>query len=70
MSAITDALDALETKVTNLTTVEQSAVALLQGLAQQLRDNANAPARINEIANKIDADAADLAAAVQANTTT
>ena len=68
MSAVTDAIDALETKVTNLTTVEQSAIELLSGLAQQIRDNANAPARLNELAAKLDTDASDLAAAVAANT--
>jgi ATP adenylyltransferase/5',5'''-P-1,P-4-tetraphosphate phosphorylase II len=70
MSQISDAIDALETKITNLTTVEQSAVALLNGLAQQIRDNANAPAKLNELAAKIDSDASDLASAVSANTPT
>lgn len=69
MSAITDAVDALSTKVDALTTVEQSAIALIQGLAQQIRDNAGAPAKLMELANTVDKQAADLAAAVSDNTT-
>lgn len=74
MSAITDALDALNAKVTALETVEASAITLLQGLkaaldaALALGDPVAIAAAVQDVANKLDADAAALAAAVAANT--
>ncbi len=66
---IDDAIDALSTKVEALTNAEQSAVALIQGISAQLRANANSPAKILALADKIDADTTELAAAVVAGTT-
>ena len=61
-------LDRLTASVASLKTVDESAAALLAGLAQQLRDAATDPTAINALADDIDADQAKLAAAVAANT--
>lgn len=74
MTVITDALDAVAVKVDALTTVEKSAVALLNGLkaaldaALALNDPAAALAAVQSISDKIGADTDELAAAVAANT--
>jgi hypothetical protein len=68
MSAITDAVDALTTKVTGEETVVDSCLALLNGLAEQLRQNAGVPAAINAIADRISAKAQVISDAVVANT--
>lgn len=65
LSAETDRLTA---SVAALTTVEQSAVTLLGQLSQLIRDNAQDPAALNALADSIDDDKNDLAAAVSANT--
>jgi peptidoglycan hydrolase CwlO-like protein len=65
MSAATDRLTA---SVAALTSAEKSAVALLGQLAQLIRDNAEDPAALNKIADDIDADTTEIAAAVVANT--
>lgn len=81
MSEVTDALDALTAKYEAQRTVDTSAKTLLAGLAQQVRDlasaivannaaNTEAKAKLNEFADKVDADTADMAAAVAANTPT
>lgn len=70
MSAITDAIDALTAKYAAQETVDESAKTLLGGLAQQIRDNANAPAALLALADKIDADTAAMADAITANTPT
>lgn len=62
-------LDRLTTDVANLRTVEDSAITLLQGLAAQIRDNANDPAALTALADSLEADTADLSAAITANTT-
>ena len=64
-------LDHLTKSVADLKTVAQSAEALLSGLSAQLRDALAKPdpsAAISAIADDIDADKAELAAAVAANT--
>jgi hypothetical protein len=48
--------------------VIDSAIALIAGLAQQIRDAADEPAKLNALADELDAKANVLAAAVQANT--
>ena len=61
----------LKAKVEATTTIEESAVALLTGLAQQLKDalaNGADPAAIQAIADELDAGTNDLAAAISANT--
>ena len=61
LSALTDA-------VTNDTTVEQSAITLLEELAAEISAAANDPAAIQALADEVNANAAALAAAVTANT--
>ncbi len=65
MSAI---LDRLTADVANLTSVDESAIALLNGLAQQIRDLAGDPAALAALADSIEAQNTSLASAVTANT--
>lgn len=72
---MTAALDRLTAEVANMKTVELSAVTLINGLAQRVRDAATAQAAgddtaLNALADDIDATASDLANAVSANTAT
>lgn len=68
MSAISDAIDALTAKVTALETVEESAISLMHGLADQIRGAAGNVEAINALADKLDGDANKLAQAIQDNT--
>lgn len=68
MSAITDAVNKVESEVTELTTVVDSAVALINGLSQQIRDTAGDAAKANALADTLDKKANELADAVAANT--
>lgn len=74
MTAITDALDGLNTKVGALETAEASAVALLQGLksaldaALALGDPAAIVTAVTAVSARIGTDTDTLAAAVAANT--
>jgi ABC-type transporter Mla subunit MlaD len=61
-------IDRLTASVAALTTAEQSSNALLAQLSQLIRDNANDPAALNALADSIDADTAEITAAVVANT--
>lgn len=61
-------LDRLKASTAAIKTVADSAVTLINGLAQQIRDNATDPAALNALADELDADQAELAAAVSANT--
>jgi hypothetical protein len=61
------ALAALTTQVTASVGVEASAVALIQGFAAMIADNANDPAAITALAAQMKASADALAAAVAAN---
>lgn len=61
-------LSRLQTEVSELTTVVASAVALLDGLSQALRDASADPAAVVAIADSIDAQKDALAAAVAQNT--
>jgi peptidoglycan hydrolase CwlO-like protein len=54
--------------VEGLTTVVDSANALLENLAQQVRETAPNQEALDELANQIDAQRQELAAAVAANT--
>jgi len=67
-----EALAALAEKVAAVKTVDDSAVALLGGLSQQIRDLVAAgtisPTDLTALADQLDADNAALAAAVTANT--
>lgn len=64
------ALDDLKAAVAAEANVEQSAVTLLNGLAQQLKDAVatNNSAAIEDVANQIISNTAGLAAAITANT--
>ena len=68
MSALDDALTALETQVQSNTDAEASAVALLQQLAALIQSNANDPTKVQELATKLKASADALGAAIIANT--
>lgn len=59
----------LTAKVAELTTVEQSAIALINGLAQQLKDAVGDPAAIQGVIDSLEAGKQALANAVAANTT-
>lgn len=60
----------LQTEVAEMATVVDSAVGLINGLAQQIRDLATDPAALNALADSLDSKAGELAAAVVANTPT
>jgi len=75
MTVLDDKLTQLESDVTAETTVEQSAVTLLTGISQQLKDIIAAGgdpaaqlARVAAVSAALEASTADLAAAVTANT--
>ncbi len=61
-------LDRLTTEVSENTTVIESAIALIEGLAQQIRDNATDPASLTALADSLDSESNKLGAAVAANT--
>lgn len=75
MSQISDAVAALQSQVTQSTTVEQSALTLIQGIAAQLAaalanaaDDAAAVAAVGAVNTQLQTSAQALAAAVAANT--
>ncbi len=61
-------LSALTEEVQRNTDVDASAVALLNGLSQQLRDLSTDPAAIQALADQLDSSSSALASAVSANT--
>ncbi len=61
-------LSALQAEVEQQTAVVQSAITLINGLAQQLRDAAGDPAAVQALADQLDASTQALADAVAANT--
>lgn len=63
-------LDRLTTEVAETKTAVASVLALVEGLAQQIRDNATDPVALNKLADDLDAAQQDIAAAVTANTPT
>lgn len=62
------ALDGLEAEVADVKTVQQSAIVLLNGLAQALKDAGTDPAKLAAIIADLDASKTALADAVVANT--
>ena len=62
------AIDRLTSEVAELRTVNESAVALIAGLAQEIRDNIGNEDALNALADEIDASTNSLAAAVAENT--
>lgn len=61
-------LETLKSKVQETTTVEESAITLLNGLSAQLAASKTDPAAIQALADQLSAESASLAAAVTANT--
>ncbi len=61
-------LSALSAQVAQNTTVEESAVTLITGLAAQIADLKNDPAALQALADSLNKSATDLSAAVAANT--
>jgi hypothetical protein len=59
-------LDRLTTEVAETKAGVASAIRLIQGLAQQIRDNATDPVALNALADDLDAQQKDLADAVVA----
>lgn len=68
MMKMNAAVERLAREVQELTTVNESAIALIEGLAQEIRDAAGDEARLNELADSLDAQTTRLADAVDANT--
>ena len=68
MSALDDALDELTEQVKANTDAEQSATALIQGLAEKIEAQATDPQAVRELAGRLRATAEVLSAAVVANT--
>ena len=67
-SRMSQALDDLATQVAANTSVEESAVTLINGLAAQLAAAGTDPAKLQSLQASLKASADDLAAAVAANT--
>jgi len=61
-------LDTLTAQVTEVETVEQSAITLIQGLAAQIAAIKDDPAAIQALADRLKASSTALAAAITANT--
>ncbi len=61
-------MDDLTTEVTNNTSVEKSALALIQGFAAQLAAAGSDPAKLKALRDSLKANDDELAAAVVANT--
>lgn len=70
IQALTLNFQRLETDVSNLTSVTQSVVTLLNSIAQEIRDSAANQAKLEELATKIESNATALSDAVVANTPT
>ena len=65
--AMSAALDKITAEVTETKGIIQSAVALIEGLAQQIRDLKDDPAALDALADSLDTDSKALADAVAAN---
>lgn len=61
-------IDDLKTQVEKNTSVEESAVTLINGLAAQLTAAGTDPAKLTALTQQLTASASDLAAAISANT--
>jgi len=61
-------LTSLTAQVQKNTTIEESAVTLIQGIAAQLAAAKNDPAAIQSLSDQLNASATDLSAAIAANT--
>lgn len=63
-----DNLAKLEAEVKETTDLQQSAITLLQGLSQQIKDAGTDKVKLDEITNGLDSKNAEFAAAIAANT--
>lgn len=61
-------LDSLEAAVAQSTEVQASAVVLIQGIADQLRDAQSDPVKIAQLESQLRSSAESLSAAITANT--
>lgn len=61
-------LQRLQQDVADQSAVIDSAVSLIEGLAQQIRDNANDPAALSDLADSLESNSGKLSAAVATNT--
>lgn len=61
-------LDKLKEKVEKIISASDSAEALLSGLSQEIRELKDDPVQLEALADRIDAEAEELSAAVLANT--
>lgn len=61
-------MDDLKAAVAKARTVEASAVALITGLAERIRNAAQDPAELETLAQELDAQTDSLSAAITANT--
>lgn len=68
LTKMSAALDKLTTEVAETKTVAQSAVTLIRGLAQQIRDAVDDPAKLEALANELDAAQNELSTAISENT--
>ncbi len=66
--AMSAALDKITSEVADTKSVIASAVTLINGLAQQIRDLSTDPVALNALADDLDASSKSLADAVAANT--
>lgn len=69
ISTMTPELQRLTTEVEETRTAQAGLITLVNGLAQQIRDNVNDPAALTALADSLDAGQTEIAAAVTANTT-
>lgn len=66
--AVTPELERLATEVAEMKTAQQSAVTLLSNLSELIRQHADDPAALRDLADQIDSSTNELSAAVTANT--
>ena len=67
---MSEALDRIKAEVEQSRSINDSAIALIGGLAQQIRDNIDNTEALNALADELDSQQAALGAAVEANTPT
>lgn len=67
-NAMSAALERITQEVAETKTAVESAITLINGLAQQIRDNAEDPVALNALADELDAQQAAIGEAVAANT--
>ena len=70
INVMSAALDRLTQEVAETKTAVESAITLIDGLADQIRDLKDDPAALEALADELDAQQAAIAAAVTANTPT